>query len=286
MNLPDFSQLSAPEARELFDQLRAPQDDLPEAETIDTKIDGPSGSVPIRIYRPADGVADAALVWCHGGGWVLGDLDSAELCCRDLANQAGRVVVSVDYRLAPEHPFPAAFDDCLAATEWAVANAEQLGVKRVAIGGDSAGGNLAAAVALAARDAGVPLDAQVLVYPVIEAEFDTPSYIENGDGYLLTTPAMQWFWDQYVPFDEERVDPRVAPLRGTLEGTPPAFVYLCGFDPLRDEGRTYAAALAEAGVEVVSLEHADAIHGVFGMPLTRGAEARRAAGEFLRLQDR
>ncbi len=283
--LPDFSTLSADEARTLFLELRlAPPEIVPVAQVEDRTLAGPDGDLAVRIYRPTLEDRDApVLVWFHGGGWVLGDLDSGDLPGRHLAARGGCVVVAVDYRLAPEHPFPAAFEDCMAATEWTIANADSLGIdpSRVAVGGDSAGGNLAACVAVHAAARGIALAHQLLVYPVIAAEFDTASYEQFAEGFFLSRAGMQWFWDHYTNADE-RQDPRVNPRCGTLAGLPSAWVYTATCDPLCSEGRAYADELEAAGVAVERMEVDGAIHGVFSMTLDCGSEARDAAAESLR----
>lgn len=228
-------------------------------------IQGPAGDLPIRIYRPDRKGPLPGLVFFHGGGWVVGSIDTHDGLCRQLANAVGMVVVSVDYRLAPENKYPAAFDDCYAATCSVAENARELGIdaKRLAVGGDSAGGNLAAAVALAARDKKTPrLAYQVLYYPVLDANFETKSYIENANDYMLTREQMIWFWRQYVPRDQDRLQAYASPLRAAdLNGLPPALVVTAEFDPLRDEGEDYARRLKEAGVVVRLIRYDGLIHG-------------------------
>jgi acetyl esterase len=286
MGGPPLHTLPVPEARKLMDNLRALAGTGPEVAAVDDRrIPGPAGEIPVRVYTPAGSGPFAALVWFHGGGWVLGDIPGADVTCRELANAAGCVVVSVDYRLAPESEFPAAADDCYAATRWVADHATSLGIdpKRLAIGGDSAGGNLAAVTALRARDQGGPaLAFQLLVYPATDAACDTPSYHDNADGYLLTKDSMAWFWDHYLRNDADRANPHASPLRAeSLEGLPPALVITAEFDPLRDEGEAYGKRLRQAGVPVAISRYDGTIHGFFTMTgfldLARNAVAEAAA---------
>jgi acetyl esterase len=238
-------------------------------EVFDVSVPGPDGPVPLRVYRPRGDGDRGVVVYYHGGGWVFGDLSKMDAACRHLASVSGRLVVSVDYRLAPEHPFPAGLHDCLAATRWVVENAGYLGgdPDRVAVGGDSAGGNLAAAVTLAFRDFDGPaIERQLLVYPATEAGFDTPSYEENAAGYYLERADCRWFWDHYLADELDGEHPYASPLRARdLSDLPPASVLTCGFDPLRDDGLAYADRLAEAGVPVRRHHLPDQIHGFVGM---------------------
>jgi acetyl esterase len=230
------------------------------------------GQIPLRLYRPA-GVSDATplpvYVYFHGGGWVIGDLESHDVLCRQLTAESGACVIAVDYRLAPEHKFPAAADDAWAATRWIVGHAAELGVDagRLAVGGDSAGGNLAAVVALMSRDAGGPAIAlQVLIYPVTDVGSESQSYADFADGYMLTRDSMRWFTAHYLGRKEEANDWRVSPLRApSLAGLPPALILTAGFDPLRDEGAAYATRLREAGVTVDYVSFGGMIHGFVGM---------------------
>ena len=228
-------------------------------------IPGPLGDVPIRVYAPRGTRPFPALVYFHGGGWVAGDLEMVDPLCTMLANRAGAVVVSVDYRLAPEHKFPAPLADCYAATRWVSENAAEVGVdpRRIAVGGDSAGGNLAAAVCAMARDEGRPdLAFQVLFYPVTNMDYETASYRGNGDGYFLTTDMMRWFWGHYLEGEDAGRDPLASPLlTRDASGLPPAFVATAEFDPLRDEGEAYAALLREAGNDVTARRYEGQIHG-------------------------
>lgn len=236
---------------------------------VDRTIEGPAGELPVRIYSPAAGGPHPTVVFFHGGGFVIGDLDThddhARLLCRDV----DAVVVSVDYRLAPEAPFPAGYEDCLAAYRWVVDNAADLGgdVTRLAVAGDSAGGNLSAAVALAARDAGSPLAAQLLIYPGVDfvEGGDHPSRVENAEGYFLSAADMEWFGNHYLQA-APRDDPRASVLRAAdLAGVAPAVIGTGEYDPLRDEGEAYAAALVRAGVPVVARRYDGLIHGFFGL---------------------
>jgi acetyl esterase len=230
----------------------------------DTAIPGPGGPIPVRIYRPD--IRIGTLVYFHGGGWVLGNIKTADAVCATLAHRAGATVISVDYRLAPEHRFPAAVEDAWAATTWAHDRRAELGsAGRLAVGGDSAGGNLSAVVARHARDQGIEVALQLLVYPVTDADLDTGSYRDNASGYWLTRDGMAWFWDQYVP-DGDRFHPDASPLRADdLSGVAPALVITAEFDPLRDEGEAYAARLKEAGVPVEAVRYDGMIHGFYGM---------------------
>lgn len=285
-NAPPLPSLTPVQAREMYEKMRIPLPPDPVARVEDRRIPGPGGEIPVRIYTPEG--ATGLLVYFHGGGFVIGSLETHDGPIRTLANAAGCTVVSVDYRLAPEHRHPAAAEDCYAATRWAVENARALGADpaRVAVGGDSAGGNLAAVTALLARERGAPaLCFQLLVYPVTDHDFERPSYRENGEGYFLQRRDMQWFWDHYEPSRDERDAFTAAPLRARdLSGLPPAHVITAEYDPLRDEGEAYAARLREAGVPT-SLERYDGqIHGFFSMAavIPRGREAMGDVGRRLR----
>ena len=227
-------------------------------EVTDIEIPGPHGPIPARVYRP-EGDPLGTIVYLHGGGWVVGNLDSFDPLSRMLTKESGCKVVSVDYRLAPEHRFPVAVDDAFAALEW-VAQNEAEGPLMIA--GDSAGANLAAVCALRARDRGGPeLALQLLACPVTDHDFDTGSYVEHADNPLLSRADMLWFWDHYVPDGQDRSNPDVSPLRAEdLAGLPAAYVMTCGHDVLADEGRAYAERLAEAGVPVTHREYGDQAH--------------------------
>jgi len=267
-------QLGVEEARRVTDAgapaLFGPLD--PVGSVVDQAVPGPAGPVRVRVYEPAGAERPyPALVYLHGGGWVVGSLDSHDGVCRALAARTPCVVVAVDYRLGPEHRFPAAVEDAWAATAWVAEHAASIGADtaRVAVGGDSAGGNLAAAVALRARDHGLPLALQVLVYPAMDYDFDRPSYVAYADGYGLTREAMRWYWDLYLGPDGDGFDPEASPLRATdVVGVAPALVITAEYDPLRDEGEEYAARLAEAGVSVTLSRYDGIIHGFFRMPGT------------------
>jgi acetyl esterase/lipase len=259
----------------------------PVARVENRDIPGPAGDIPLRIYYPNDAASLPVLVWYHGGGWVLGTLDGVDHVCRELANTAGCIVVSVDYRLAPEYRFPAGPDDCEAAYYWVLENAASIGgdPRRIAVGGDSAGGNLAAAVCLRVRDAGRALPVfQLLVYPVTDSDFTRPSYVANADGYMLTEVGMRWFWDQYCASAEDQVHPHAAVLRASdVRGLPPALVITAEFDPLRDEGEAYGELLAAAGVPVTVTRYDGVIHGFYGMftMIDKGREAIRESADAL-----
>ena len=271
---PPFETLSPPEARVAYlasRQVLQP-DPEPVAEVVALEAAGPGGPIPLRFYR-GQGVPkespQPALIFFHGGGWVIGDLESHDQVCRALANATPCIVVAVDYRLAPEHKFPAAAEDAIAATQWIAANAARLGIDagRLAVGGDSAGGNLAAVVALDARDRGVPrLALQLLVYPAADMRMDWPSAERHALQLPLTRAAMDWFIAHYLRSDDDKADWRASPLRASsLKGLPPALIVTAGFDPLRDEGEAYAKALRSAGVAVVHELFEGQIHGFLTM---------------------
>jgi acetyl esterase len=241
----------------------------PIAHVEDRKIPGPAGSIPIRIYTPKGGGPFPMLVYFHGGGWVIGDLDNSDALCRSLANGAGCITVAVDYRLAPEHKFPAAPEDCYAATKWIAENARHFNGdhSRIAIGGDSAGGNLAAVVAQMIRDrGGPPLVLQMLLYPVTDLTADNQSLRENAEGYMLTILDLQWFINHYLSREEEKKHPLASPmLAADLRGLPQALVVTAEFDPLRDEGEQYGSRLKEAGVPATISRYKGTIHGFISL---------------------
>lgn len=253
-------------------QLFGPTD--PIGSVVDRVVPGPGGPIRVRIYEPAGAEPPLpVLVYFHGGGWVVGSLDTHDGVGRALASRTPCVVVAVDYRLAPEHRYPAAVEDAWAATAWVAEHAASIGADagRIAVGGDSAGGNLAAVVAVRARDRGLALALQLLVYPVTDHDFERPSYGEYADGYGLTATAMHWFWECYLgpDGDSRGSDPEASPLRtAELAGVAPARVLTVEFDPLRDEGEEYAARLAAAGVPVTQTRHEGLFHGCFRLPGT------------------
>jgi acetyl esterase len=270
LGLPPMEQMTPAEAR---DSMRARTAALGPVEDVagvqDHRMSVEGGDITVRCYTPAGRGPFPALVYFHGGGWVIGDVDTHDGICRSLANAAGCVVASVDYRLAPEHKYPVAAEDAFAATRWIAREAAGLGVdpRRLAVGGDSAGGNLAAAVTLMRRERGGPeLLLQVLVYPVTHHSDDTPSYREHADGYLLTRNAMRWFWDHYLEHSADGDEPYASPLLAqSLEELPPALVLTAEYDPLRDEGEAYARRLAQAGVPVTLTRYPGMIHGFIRM---------------------
>jgi acetyl esterase len=257
----------------------------PVASVQDRTITANGAQIPVRVYRPESGPAvKPALVWFHGGGWVIGSLDGSDFGCRIMANASGCTVISVDYRLAPEYKFPTAVDDCLAVTKWVAENGPELGVDgaRIAVGGDSAGGNLAAVVSQLARDGGGPAIAfQALVYPVTNYDFSTASYRDNAEGYLLERDSMEWFWGHYLRSEADGASTKASPLRHTnLAGLPPANVLTAEFDPLRDEGEAYAERMRAAGVPVEARRYDGQIHGFFANPaIDDGSEAARHVGK-------
>jgi len=246
----------------------------PVAAVADRLVPGPAGELPVRVYTPEGSPPFPIVVFFHGGGWVVGTLDTYDPLCRALAAATPAVVVSVDYRLAPEHRWPAAVEDAYAATEWASRNAAALGgaQHRLAVAGDSAGGNLAAVVALGARDRGGPAIAlQLLVYPVLDVAGGTASWQEYADGYHLTADGMRWYWDHYLG-GADGAAPDASPLRAAfVGGLPPALVIGAEYDILRDEGEAYAARLAEAGVDATASRHAGVVHGFVRWRAVTGA---------------
>jgi acetyl esterase len=289
MGAPPIDQMSVDDARQMIlgmAQLAGPPEEVAKVEDRTVPVTG--GEIPVRVYTPSGSGPFPVLVYYHGGGWVIGNRDSVDAPCRSLANSAQCVVVSVDYRLAPEHKFPTAAEDCYDATRWVAEHAGELAVDagRIAVGGDSAGGNLAAVVALMARDRGGPkLAFQLLVYPVTDYSWETPSYTENAEGFMLTKQSMVWFWNHYVASETDATHMHASPLRAeSLTGLPPALVITAEFDPLRDEGEAYAERLKQAGVPVQATRYPGMIHGFFQMSgvLDQGKKAIDQAADALR----
>ncbi|MBK6615712.1 alpha/beta hydrolase [Ottowia sp.] len=247
---------------------RTPEQIVPVASVQDTTVPGAAGPLKARIYRPEGAGPFPTVAFFHGGGYVIGDLDTHDNTCRDICRGAQAVVVSVDYRLAPEHPFPAGIDDAVAATQWVIAHAGELGGNAtVAVAGDSAGGNFSAVVAQQLRDAGIPLAAQFLIYPAVDhADASHPSIEQNGKGYFLEAETMAWFYNHYAGGFGDTLDPRLAPLQAkSLTDLPPAVVVTAEFDPLRDAAIAYVAALNAAGGQAEHIPGPGMIHGFYDM---------------------
>ncbi len=270
LNAPVLSMMTPDEVRTQMREERAffgePE---PIAQSENRTIPGPQGEIPVRIYTPEGSGIFPLLVFFHGGGWVIGDLDTHDGLCRSLANRAGCVVVSVDYRLAPEHTFPAAPEDCYAATKWVAEHAALLqgDAARIAVGGDSAGGNLTAVISQMARDrGGPPLIFELMIYPATDFTMSCPSIDENAEGYFLTKDDMIWFTNHYLNNEADKQNPLASPLFATnLQGLPPALIITAEYDPLRDEGERYGQRLKEAGVPVTIHRYDGAIHGFVSM---------------------
>jgi acetyl esterase len=273
--IPPTHTLTPADARAFYRERRAvtQPEPPPIAETRDLQAEGPQGPIALRLYHPQAAAERKAvppvLVYFHGGGWVIGDLDTHDTLCRELANAAGCAVVAVDYRMGPEHRFPAAVDDCIAATRWVHDHASALGVdaSRLAVGGDSAGGNLATVVAITLRDAGdLPVRFQLLIYPATDQRRGWPSHTSNRQGYLLTADTMDYFHDHYIPDKAMDLDWRASPLLHTdLSGLPPALVLTAGYDPLRDEALQYSHKLTLAGNRATHINFERQIHGFITM---------------------
>lgn len=287
VGLPPLASLEPAAARQLFRTLGPEATPERVASVENRALSGPVRDTPVRVYRPDRPGPLPVVAYFHGGGFVVCDLDTHDGLCRALANASGSLVVSVDYRLAPEAPFPAAAEDCYAATRWLAEHAAELGgdPRRIAVAGDSAGGNLAAATALMARDRGGPaLRFQLLIYPVTNHDFDTPSYRKNAEGYFLTREMMQWFWGHYLEKDSDGEHAYASPLRAAdLSGLPSALVITAEYDPLRDEGEAYGVKLRQADVPVELVRYDGMIHGFVTMfeLFAQGKDAVHRSGEAL-----
>jgi acetyl esterase len=254
---------------------RTPEQLVPVASSEDSTVPGAAGDLRARVYRPEGDGPFPTVVFFHGGGWVIGDLDTHDNQARSVCRGARAVVVSVDYRLAPEHPFPAAADDAVAAARYVAAHLGEFGGDdRLAVAGDSAGGNLAAVAAQQLDADRTPVAAQFLIYPAVDSAGEYPSRVENAKGYFLEQPTMDWFYGHYAGSWEDAADPRLSPLHADLTGLAPALVVTAEFDPLRDEGEAYAEKLRAAGVRVEQQRYDGMIHGFFDMgPISPAAQA-------------
>jgi len=285
---PDYGQLDAAQYRQFFDNMQPVIPGEPMSEVRNLRVAGAVGELDARLYRPSEKYDLPLLVYFHGGGFVVGNLDTHDNLCRSLARQTEAVVVSVAYRLAPEHPFPAAPLDCYQATCWLVKHAAELGVdgSRLALAGDSAGGNMALAVSqLAAQHQKPKISYQCLFYPVTDARNDSPSYAEFAEGFFLTANMMDWFWQQYLPKAGQGDDPLASPLRAaSLAQMPPTTLITAEFDPLRDQGEAFARRLREAGVSVRDQRCDGMIHGFISMApvVERAAQVLSEAAADLR----
>ena len=285
---PDISEQTPEEARAAIANFAAMQAGAPEpARVEDRNVPGPAGDIPVRVYA-SEGDNLPVVMYFHGGGWVLGDIDSHDGTCKQLLAELGEaVVVSVHYRLAPEDKYPAAAEDCYAATRWVAENASEIGGDgaRLAVCGDSAGGNLSAVVSQMARDrGGAAIAAQVLHVPVTDHNYSYPSYTENAEGMLLTKASMVWFWDHYLNSDADGQEAYASPLKAAdLSGLPPALVQTAEYDPLRDEGEAYGAALEAAGTEVSVHRYDGVVHDPFMMfaVIPTGVECLKEAAAFI-----
>lgn len=260
---PPIYEMTTEQARELYRTMRPVIAELPVQRSEDRTIPGTLGDIPVRIYTPEGQGPFGVLVNFHGGGWVIGDLDTADAVCRQMATMAGVVVVSVDYRMAPEDPYPAAVIDAYDATKWAADNMNTLnGNGKLGVIGESAGGNLSAVVSLKAREEGGPnIHFQCLLYPVTDCDLSRASYQENGEGYILETRTMQWFWDTYCPDASRRAEPHASPMRAAdFSNLPPALIVTAEFDPLRDEGEAYGDALNAAGSQATVVRYDGLVH--------------------------
>lgn len=287
-NMPQIHQLTPELIRQPTDP-SATSGPLEEVARVEDRyIPGPIGDIPVRIYTPEGQRPFPVLVYFHGGGFVTGDLDMVDGPCRMIANRAECVVVSVDYRLSPEHKFPAPLEDAYAAVKWIAENGETISVdsNRLAVGGDSAGGNLAAAVSLMAKDKNGPvISYQLLVYPTLNYSFDTESYLAFEEGYLLSTKDLEWFWNHYLQDEKDGINPYASPLLAKdLSGLPPALIIVAEFDQLRDDGEAYGKRLKEAGIPTEITRYEGMIHNFYLMPAVfpQGKEAIEQSAKALK----
>ncbi|MDZ7689024.1 MAG: alpha/beta hydrolase [Halobacteriales archaeon] len=291
LDVPSFDELPPEEVRRMTEEMRAGMGPNIEMDVEDEKVEGPNGEVPVRLYEPDATAGDERphILYMHGGGWVIGSVETHDGVCRKLADETGYPVASVDYGLAPEHPFPEGLEDCYAVLEWVAEKTTELNADSIVVAGDSAGGNLATATALLARDRDGPEIAyQLLVYPSTGRAEETPAYDENSEGYFLRRDDMEWFRDRYFADEIDRGNVYARPrLADDLSDLPPATVVTAGYDPLRDDGGAYAERLEDAGVSVSHHHYDDVIHGFFSMiaepaDLERAHEAHEAVAEDLR----
>lgn len=281
-NAPALTELSPEDGRAMYKAMNETMPQVHVTSVSNRQIPVADGEISIRIYQQEMGQMQPCLVYYHGGGWVIGDLDTHDSICRQLACETLNTIVSVDYRLAPEYPFPVPLNDCYDALVWVRDNANELGIdtNRISVGGDSAGGNLSTCVCLKAiEESGPQLVHQLLIYPVTDMDFGTLSYQENGEGYMLTLDSMKWFWNHYLADDGASKSHFAVPMCASdLSNLPPATVITGEFDPLRDEGEAYGQKLADAGVPTTTRRFDGMIHGFFGM--THVIEGARDAMEF------
>jgi acetyl esterase len=263
---PPLWEMTPEQGREMYHLARPVINELPVGDIINQNIPGPKGDIPVRIYFPKEAGTFGTLLYFHGGGWVIGGLDTCDAVCREISLLSNVTVVSVDYRMAPEAKYPAAVDDCYAALEWAGENGELLKANgKLGVAGESAGGNLSAAITLKSKDLkGPKIDFQCLLYPVTDCDLTRQSYKDNGQGFLLETQSMLWFWDIYCPDKEKREEAYASPLRSEdLSDLPKALVVTAEFDPLRDEGEAYAEALIKAGSRATYKCYEGMVHDFF-----------------------
>jgi acetyl esterase len=279
LNLPAYHTQTPEQNRQILQAMSTMQVPIPVARVEDRKVPGPDGTILVRLYTPQGHGPFPVLMFFHGGGWVIGDLETYDELCRTLTNEANCLVVSVDYRLAPEHKFPSGPEDCYAATQWVAANATRFNgdPSRLALGGDSAGGNIAAVVAQMARDRGnFPVIFQLLLYPMTNLLAETASLRENAEGYFLTAKDIEWFLKHYLTSEEDKKNPLASPmLASDLGGLPPALIITAEYDPLRDDGELYGKCLKEAGVPVTMTRYPGMIHGFVSLAavLDQGKQA-------------